>query len=133
MIGRRSYRSNDFDTSFRKMQRNGQIMNKVVLGFVAVACVLFIGVLFLNLGMSATGQIQARATQEAQTWTREMYPNETSHVACQNSDTDSNGYVSCTVRVGERAPMGIECAVPLSMNNGCRIPPLQNMLQRQNQ
>ena len=138
-IGRRiidtnnSPMKNDFDSNFRSMQEGIFTMHKLMIGLFVVVFVLIIASMFMSVGMRASGQYEQHAREQAQNWATNMYPGETAHVSCQNADTDNNGYVSCTIRIGERAPMGIECSVPMSLNNGCRIPPLQNMLQRENQ
>lgn len=108
-------------------------MSKVVVVIMCLGFVSILVIVFLNVSMRATGQYQEHAVNQARAWTNEMYPNEISHISCQNADTDDNGYVSCTIRVGDHPPMGIECSVPMSMNNGCRIPLFQNVIQRQSQ
>lgn len=44
---------------------------------------------------------------------------------CMNYDSDQDGYVSCTVGLkdehGTVSAMPIECAISLSLNNGCRM------------
>lgn len=72
---------------------------------------------------SASTTRRENAITEAREWATTMYPNE--HivtVVCQGQDTNSDGYVSCTVRIGTNDPMPIECAsyVLLNYNNGCR-------------
>lgn len=114
-------------------ERKGNTMNKLIAGVTIFAFVIILGSMFLGVCTRASGGYQQHANEQARRWVNEMYPNETSHVSCQNADTDSNGYVSCTVRVGDHAPMSIECSVPYSLNEGCKIPVFQQMLQRQNQ
>ncbi len=109
------------------------MVQKLTLVSIGLLIVMIIAGLFLHVGMRVTGEYSEHAKQQAMSWSQNMYPNEISHISCQNADTDSNGYISCTIRIGERPPMAIECSVPMSLNEGCRIPPLQNLLQRQGQ
>jgi hypothetical protein len=45
-------------------------------------------------------------------------------VVCVNRDTDGDGYVSCDVSVTfaeeGRQTLSLECAAPLSLNDGCK-------------
>lgn len=88
---------------------------------------------FMDCRMQSRGVYETHARQQAATWTDEMYPNAERRIVCQNADTDTNGYTSCTVKVGNNEPISIECANPgvfYTYNRGCRIPNMQNTLMR---
>ena len=87
-----------------------------------------------NRSLERSGQYQRRATEEANSWANEMYPGQPARVSCQNSDSDYNGYVSCTVRV-ENETLPIECANPdglifANYNHGCRMITYNNIRNR---
>lgn len=97
-------------------------MNKYVISaLVAVSSVALSGCLFDN----CTGANHDSAQAYAEQWTREMGL-ASAHVNCAGSDSDANGYVSCTVahkdNNGAVQTIPIECAIAHSMNgnNGCR-------------
>lgn len=65
-----------------------------------------------------------QAEEAAKSFAESLYPGlRPVRVVCQNVDTDNNGYVSCTLVVGEQSPQAIECASKfnLSFVSGCRI------------
>lgn len=86
-----------------------------VLGAIAIGLFAFCAGRFNSDGNRTT------ANQEAQDFARQLYPGETARASCQGVDTDGNGYVSCTVVIGNHPPMFIECGSQYSIgNNGCR-------------
>lgn len=114
--------------SFKQRHGMSFLVPVVLIGIFILLAVL----ISFRTCMGLTGASRAHVENEARNWASSMYPNETSQVICQNIDSDNNGYISCTIRIGAQNPMGIECAAPMSINSGCRIPPLQNMVNRTN-
>jgi hypothetical protein len=101
--------------------------------FIFSVFVLLFSYSFMDCKMQSQGVYERHAREQAVIWTNEMYPNAESHIVCQNQDTDTNGYISCTVRVGNNEPIPIECANPgvfYTYNRGCRVTTLQNAIQR---
>lgn len=64
---------------------------------------------------------RTNAEKQAQEYAQQLYPGLPSSVVCQAQDTDSNGYLSCTLRAGTQV-VPIECAdyYMLDWNHGCR-------------
>lgn len=63
------------------------------------------------------------ATQEAKAFAAEMKLQAES-ISCAERDTDSDGYVSCTISIqdgGRRRLEAIECAAKWTLNDGCRM------------
>lgn len=75
-------------------------------------------------GMSSCHNSKGKATEEAQTFAREMGM-KVKGVSCAERDTDGDGYVSCTVSVdqgdGKTTLEALECAAVWSRNDGCRM------------
>lgn len=96
----------------------------IVLGIVVV-----IGSMFLNCD-AATGfadERRARAENDAKTYVHELHPSWTNTRAlCQSTDSDNDGYVTCTVistANGVDTPEeGIECRASVYFDyvRGCR-------------
>lgn len=70
------------------------------------------------------------AQRQAEAWVAEIYRGRQATVVCQNSDSDHNGYITCSVRVENDPVMSIECSAPYTFNDGCKLPTFQNMIQR---
>jgi hypothetical protein len=121
----------DFDRNFQKSKKQFEVFNNLVkvgilFGFLAIGAVVVV-----NVFNSASGNASNSARNSARIWIQQMYPNEEGNVVCQNVDTDGNGYVSCSIRVGNRAPMALECSPFSSLNAGCRIPVIQQLRYNQ--
>lgn len=109
---------NDFDSGFDKMV----MLNKTIFGFVFL---VFIAACGLGVWVAMFGdgpKNQHYAETEAREYARALYPGRTVNVSCQASDTDRNGYVSCTMVLPPGThPVPIECANWYSpRNSGCR-------------
>lgn len=88
-----------------------------------------IGSMFLNCDAVTgfAGERRARAENDAKTYVRELHPSWTNTRAlCQSTDSDNDGYVTCTVistMNGTDTPEeGIECraSVYFDYARGCR-------------
>ena len=92
--------------------------------------------LFLLIGGSWAWQAMtastrhAHANELAEQWIDEVFPAEearTAHASCQATDSDGNGYVSCTLnmtRNGEEQLIPIECHAYVMVNFGDTCRPL---------
>jgi len=98
--------------------------------FMLIAAVLVVGGWLLITGyQSCTGTSrQANALKYAHEYAAQLYPGEQATAVCQQVDTDSNGYLSCTLRVGQQV-LAIECAdnYTIETNKGCR--PVRAVIQ----
>lgn len=80
-------------------------------------------VLLLLLGLLSCKRYKDNG--QAKRWVNTFYPGEIGSAQCQDYDTDHNGYVSCTAKVGSRlvalecpmTPDGCDC----SYNTECRL------------
>lgn len=94
-----------------------------VIGFVFGVTLLLFGSMLFN----CSGQNGAVAEEEAIRWAAQMGI-KPQGVQCARTDTDGDGYVSCSA--SEKRPDGttqihaIECASSFSLNSGCRVPKL---------
>ena len=83
------------------------------------------GLAGISLFMNCSGANKTAATEEANKWVKEVGIKD-ANVSCVNSDTDNDGYVSCTIAYrdnnGELKTKAIECAAKLTWNTGCRAP-----------
>lgn len=105
----------------------GATLLELIIGLSFVVTLLAVvgGVGWALVAPVFSSNVRENATVQARTWVREMYPESRSTaVSCQGSDTDHNGYVSCTIRVADQHPTQIECAsyVWFDWNRGCRVP-----------
>lgn len=100
----------------------GVTLVEVFVGGVIMIVISVGGVSFL---MNCSGLNKDTATKEATEWAKEVGI-ENANVSCVNSDTDSDGYISCTIAYkddkGDLKVKAIECASKLSWNSGCRTP-----------
>lgn len=88
-------------------------MAAVLLGVFGVA-----GEFLYN--QSTAPERQDHAVAEAREWMQAMYPEVPAaqvHVSCQGTDSDNNGYVSCSVRAGETR-VNLECYSYIVANPG---------------
>ncbi len=65
-------------------------------------------------------QSMKQVESEAADFARRMSPDHVRGVACVNRDSDSDGYVSCTVFRDDAPPLAIECLY-LEGESGCKI------------
>jgi Tfp pilus assembly protein PilV len=102
----------------------------VIEVMIVVAVLFFILMVILIVFGRVSGCMFAdtqrtNAVTEAHQWVHEMYPevrSENVHIVCQGQDTDGNGYVTCSARVGEEH-LNLECYAYVAMNigdNTCR-------------
>lgn len=64
---------------------------------------------------------RSNAEDLALEWAEAMYPKQTAGAICQGLDTDNDGYVSCTVKVGEtRIPLDCYSYLSFAFGNTCR-------------
>lgn len=100
-------------------------INKDELAFSVVfvfAVLVIFSVLIVQIHANLSGGSKLKAEAAARDWLNAMYPGESHRFSCQDYDTDGNNYISCSVRVGERPPMALECAGTIGTLSGCRIP-----------
>jgi hypothetical protein len=106
-------------------------MNSPIGLFVAAAIVM----LALAIGSYAwqaetASTVQHNADDLAHRWVNAMYPAEearTARVTCQATDSDDNGYVSCTLMIThehEEQLIPIECHAYVALNWGDTCRPL---------
>lgn len=96
------------------------VVNWSLVGFsiLAIASVV-LGFLVPLIGSGESNK--RHAEEEARTFAADLYPGQNHRVSCMSTDTDGNGYVSCTLIVREQ-PIPIECAnrYSITRNTGCR-------------
>lgn len=64
---------------------------------------------------------QSNAEGLALEWAAKIYPGEKATSICQGTDSDGDGYVSCTVKVGQdRVPLDCHSYLYLALGNTCR-------------
>lgn len=87
---------------------------------VAVVGVFFVG-FSMAVGKGCMNSSES-ATQAATRYTNTFHPDwQSPRVVCQGYDTDSNGYVSCTIGANGHQPESVECPAALSFNSECRV------------
>lgn len=108
-------------------------------GFVVICGVVFVflfvfGLLFSTCAVNVTGVGPKHIKQHAETYATNYLHRfrgwNTPIVDCAATDTDNNGYVTCTVAesVGSQ-PIQIECAANIYLENttNCRVPFMRNL------
>lgn len=106
------------------------IPQKFAFAFFAVAVAAVFGGASCTCAANITGENHDKATAGARAWAKEMGL-DVGGVSCANSDTDGDGYVSCTVSAkkpdGSVQIVPVECAAAYTFNTGCRaariVPP----------
>lgn len=76
-----------------------------------------------GMGLFFADRVRDRANEDARAYSREFHPGWTHPtVSCQSVDSDSDGYVTCTIGDGANATEAIECRVSRVTNykRGCR-------------
>lgn len=97
-------------------------------GLLVVAVLLFVAVMAWNAGTAST--THEHAGELAARWVHESFTPEearTARVSCQATDSDHNGYVSCTLNItrnGEEQLIPIECNAYVVLNYGDTCRPL---------
>ena len=93
---------------------------------VAVGAALVLGVLVGRSVLDLLGVTRSVAQQEAEDWIRRNKIAATAD--CAASDSDGNGYVSCSFVMHDGAStrpiVPMECAAPATINRGCRLRPI---------
>lgn len=100
---------------------------------VAICLALIAGLVIVFVGRCAAnvdGSTHDAATKSAEAYLKELGV-EAGHISCAGTDSDGDGYVSCTVAKPNGELFGIECAGAITMNSGCRIPKLRAGAQYQ--
>ena len=92
----------------------------IVLAIAGIATVVFGGI-----GMSAYGSISganaSKATEAATAYSVAMFGSQPAGVMCSNSDSDSDGYVSCDVKLPDGSIEQLQCPAWGSFfNDGCK-------------
>jgi hypothetical protein len=106
--------------------RDGQTAKVIVF---AILAVVLVGGSFL-WNMVTADVTHEHANELANQWVREVFAPEearTARVACQATDSDGNGYVSCTLNItrnGEEQLIPIECHSYVVANFGDSCRPL---------
>lgn len=95
---------------------------------IIVLALVFGGTFLWN---AATADVtHEHANELAHQWVHEVFPADearTAHVSCQATDSDGNGYVSCTLNIernGEEQLIPIECHAYVAVNWGDTCRPL---------
>ncbi len=68
-----------------------------------------------------SGASKAEAQKQAKAWAAEMQL-EPKAIVCAGTDSDNDGYVSCTFNMPDGKILSFECAGAMNMNEGCRKP-----------
>lgn len=91
---------------------------------IIVGIILVLGFGVARCATSVSGEDQTTAENEARDFARKLGL-KTTGVSCAKTDSDGDGYVSCTLSVeqanGESKVEAIECARALTINDGCRM------------
>lgn len=99
-------------------------MESGIKGFAVLVflLVLVVGPAMMFRGCLFSDTIQANAEHSAHTWIGEMFPEaQDVHIVCQGTDSDGNGYVTCSARI-DNERLNIECYdyVAFDFGNTCR-------------
>ena len=96
-------------------------------GFTLVELMIVVVVVFVVAAVLYADEARKRADSDALTYIRELHPDWTElHAVCQSSDSDNDGYVSCTVAAKDSAgsprDLPLECrhSIFLDYARGCR-------------
>lgn len=91
---------------------------------IVVTILFVIGAGFARCSMGVSGEDQVEAETQARKFVQAMGL-KTSGVACAKTDSDGDGYVSCTAALvmadGSTKLEAIECARVMTINEGCRM------------
>lgn len=85
---------------------------------------ILIGLVCLTGCPNLTGAHKSEGEEQASKWAKELGL-EYQSVSCVKQDTDGDGYVSCTLNLGEGRTKQVECAGAWNLNSGCREPKLK--------
>ena len=92
-----------------------------------IVVTIVIGMIVVGFGRCATnvdGTSQREAEKGARAFAKELGV-QISGLSCAGTDSDGDGYVSCTIAKTDGSLLAIECAGALTMNRGCRVPKLR--------
>lgn len=95
-------------------------MDTIVKVFLVIVGVLVVVLCIGNLITGISGADQKEAEKEAAQWASSLGI-EVKGVSCAKTDTDGDGYVSCTVNSISGIQI-IECSKAITINSGCRAP-----------
>lgn len=109
----------DYFNRTNKMIKGGLCLFGLIFGSIVILIVFSI---IFDVTMNITGKNKIEAEIQAKRYISEIYPDkELIAVSCQNNDTNSDGYVSCTAKFKDGAKSYIECNGYCITNNcGCR-------------
>lgn len=92
----------------------------IVVAIIGVFCLGFVGFAFRSCGVQDSGARERDAKLFA---TNLGY--DVRGASCMNVDSDSDGYVSCTVSIADKngniSMVPVECASAYAMGSGCRM------------
>ncbi len=100
----------------------------VIVGIPFIGCTGGIAAYKVNQWTGADGR---EATSQVPAFAKKMGI-AVSDVECMAQDSDTDGYVSCTVfgtQDGKRVTQSVECTGSWTFNEGCRIPKIQGAVQ----
>lgn len=103
--------------------------NRTARGFTLVELIITVAMVMVmvigaGMGITKCASSQSTAEEEARVYAQKMGM-KIKGVSCMNRDTDSDGYVSCTLNVVDKddreTSIPIECAARWTYNNeGCK-------------
>jgi len=103
----------------KHLRQSGMTVVELMIVVIILAMILAVVGFGLRSCLFAP-EVRANASEEAHTWVHEMYPEvpaDQVHIVCQGTDTDGNGYVTCSARVGEEH-LSLECYAYVAVNPG---------------
>lgn len=114
---------------YKKMKSNmdGEGVVIIILVFI------MFGLGFLNCFSGISGLDNKTAKQEAEQFAKDVGLN-VKGINCANTDSDHDGYVSCTLSIEDKDGninlQGVECATKVNINSGCRVQKIGNFVRK---
>lgn len=105
-----------------KFRRGASLLEMLVfVGIVVGVVVAGLALLGNGYRSASAGRVRERASSDARAYAADLYPGWTV-VRCQPTDSDGDGYVTCSVGDGAGHVEGVECRASLWLDyaRGCR-------------